>query len=257
MSQSSEVPDAGAVTPRRRRGLGVGILIGVLVLLVGAVVVADVAARAYAEDRVERELASRLPEGSGPVDVRIGGFSFLQQYLAGSFDTVELSAPEFVIKSVTGDAQITAHGVPTAMGGTVREASGSFTIGEDSLNALLAEQGLAVQAQLIDGAVQYESSISVFGVTVGFTVALEPRIDGDVITLAPTAIEALGGSAPVDISRFVDEADLGIPICAAELLLPAGVQLTGIVVTEGELRLDVAASDLPLTGDALTTTGSC
>ncbi|WP_167047877.1 DUF2993 domain-containing protein [Salinibacterium sp. ZJ454] len=256
MTRSTAMPDAASVTPRRRRrGLGVGILIGVLVVVVGGVVLADVAARAYATDQVERQLASRLPAGSGPVAVKIGGFSFLQQYLAGSFDTVELSAPSLAIGGVTGDAEITAHGVPTEMGGTVREASGSFTIGEDAVNALLVDRGLTDQAQLVDGAVQYESSFEVFGMTVGFRVTLEPRIDGDVVTLSPTSIEGLG-SAPVDISAFIDEAGLAIPICAAELL-PAGVQVTGIAVTEGQLRLDVAASDLPLTAEALTTTGSC
>jgi hypothetical protein len=246
-----------AALPRRRRGRVIGWVLGGLALLVVLLlVIADIGGRAFAENRVEQELQSRLPSGSSPAQVSIGGFSFLQQYLAGRFDRVDVSVDQLAVGGTTIGAKLTGFGVPVDQSQPVNELKGTFTVDEAALNTALQARGFTGPITLGEQQATYTTDIELFGMTVDILVTVEPQLDGDVVRLVPTSIESPDAGTSVALDQLFDPARLAIPFCAAEVL-PAGVHVTGIEITGGVVRLEAEASDFPLTADALSTTGTC
>lgn len=207
---------------KRRPWVAVGVIVSLVVILGGALVVVDVAARSFAEGRIQTELTSRLPAGSGPNTVSIEGFSFLQQMAAGSLDQVDVSI---------------------ALDGA-------------ALGKLVAPDAATSPITLADGAAAYNGEVQVLGVALGYRVALAPERDGNFLVFTPTAIEATTENAAVDVAQLVDLTTLAIRVCAAELL-PSGVDLTGVSITGDRMQLDLRGRDLSTDLATLTTRGSC
>jgi hypothetical protein len=246
-----------AALPRRRRGRVIGWALGGLALLIVVLlVVADIGGRAFAENRAEEELQSRLPSGSSAADVSIGGFSFLQQLLAGRFDQVDVSVAELAIADSTIGADLTGFGVPLDQSQPVSELTGQFTIDEAALNTALQARGFTGPITLGEQEATYTTDVELFGQTVDLLVTVVPELDGDVVRLVPTSIESPDAGTSVALDQLFDTSRLAIPFCAAEVL-PEGVQVTGIDISGGVVRLDAEASDFPLNADALSATGTC
>ncbi|WP_167140334.1 DUF2993 domain-containing protein [Diaminobutyricimonas sp. TR449] len=245
-----------AALPRRRRGRVIGWVLGLALLIVVLLVVADIGGRAFAENRAEQELQSRLPSGSSPAEVSIGGFSFLQQLIAGQFDRVDVSVAELVIAETSVGADLTGFGVPLDQSQPVSELTGQFTIDEAALNTALQARGFTGPVTLGEQQATYTTDVELFGQTVDLLVTLVPELEGDVVRLVPTSIESPDAGTSVALDQFLDPERLAIPFCVAEVL-PEGVQVTGIEISGGVVRLDAEASDFPLNAAALSTTGTC
>jgi hypothetical protein len=80
-------------------------LIAAVVVLVGVALLADFGSAAYAEFRVSRELRSTLSLAADP-DVRINGFPFLTQAVAGDYRSVDVRASGV---PVTGFGEVTVE----------------------------------------------------------------------------------------------------------------------------------------------------
>lgn len=257
MSDPRAVPDSQPAPARRRRRRWPVVLSVVLVLLVAGVVAADLLGRHYAQQRLEAEIASRLPEGSGAVEVRIGGFSFLAQYLAGSFDEVTLDAPAVAVDGTTASAHIEARGVPTDRTTPVRSGTGQLAITAEALGSLISPFGAVSDIELVDGVIRYQGQTSFLGVDLGFTADLAPSVDGGRVLLSPADVRLESGGASLRLDDiFPDLSRLEVPFCAAELL-PRGVVLEGAAVEGDELVVTVSARDLVLSSDTLSDRGSC
>jgi hypothetical protein len=261
----AETDAAAAAAPRRRRSRAARIwitVVAIVVALVALVVVADIVIRNVAEARVAEEIQASLPdEVSGDVDVTIGGFSVLAQYLSGSMQHVELSAPELAVQGVPVSVDVVAQDVPVDLASPVGQLTATIQASPEAVNQLVASQGIeGVDGDLAfgDGTVGYTGSVRFLGVPVEYSVTARPTAAGDTVLLEPIGVELGAGGGSFDVSGLVDRllGDDPVPVCVAEYL-PEGVEVqqiavapTGAVVTlEGDgLRLDQAT---------LSQTGSC
>jgi hypothetical protein len=228
-------------------------------VIVVLLVVADIAVRAYAEQRAADEIEKSLPaDVQGDVSVHIGGFSVIQQYLSGSFDRVELDAPHLTAKGVPVSANVVASGVPADLTKPVSSATGTFVISQKSLNALVEIPGAKGDITLGDGTVGYDGSIDLLGLPVGYTVTAKPEAAGDRVLLQPVDASLTTGSNNVDLTRLVKAiTDRGpFPVCAAQYL-PDGVQVSDIAVKKGEATVTFTASDFVLGEKFLNSKGRC
>ena len=245
---------------KRRR---IGALVISIVLVAGLVVaffIVDSGLRALAEDRVKAEITANLPEGAtGDVDVSIGGASVIAQYLAGSFDRVELDAPTFALDGVPAAVHVVASGVPVDRTKPVRVVTGTVDLGQESLNTLLAagETGDA-ELTLGTGEVSYSGTFPVFGFEIGYEATATPSTSADSLLFTPTGADLTSDAGSVDVSGVIPLI-LGqepLSICIAQYL-PDGVTLAGVDVTPERARIKLESSTLMLTRQSLTTLGSC
>lgn len=245
------------VRRRRRRGLGVVIALIVVGVLAVGVVVADVSLRVYAEDRAASEIAASLPDTvEGDIDVSIGGFSFLQQYLSGTFDRVTLDAPALTVSGVPVDAHVVATGVPADLSKPIGTASATLTLGQDAVNSIVEVPGAATLT-LDDQAVRYDGAISFLGLSIDYLVTASVSVTPDSVVLTPQKATLTAGSTVVDASDALDAIlDQPIPLCVASYL-PQGVELADLTISPGRATVVLRASDLSIDETSLRTLGVC
>lgn len=256
-----DAPAPAAVPPCRRPGWlkpllwTVGSIVVVLVLLV----VADAVTRAVAEQRVAAEIEKNLPSSvQADVQVHIGGFSVLGQFLGGSFESVELDAPHATVNGAPLSASIHATGVPADFSKPVQSATGTLSISQDSLNKLVTIPGAKGDITLGDGVIGYDGTIDLLGLPVDYTVSATAKAAGDTVLLTPGKATVSAGSGNVNITRLIQAltANGPFPVCAAQYL-PEGVTVTDITVTPRHATVTLSASDFVMNEEFLHSKGSC
>lgn len=256
-----DVPQPGQ-EPRRRLGRGarIGLIVaGSVVGVAALVVVADVVARGLAEQRVAEEVSASLPAGAaGDVDVSIGGFSVITQYLSGTMEQVSLSAPELVVDGAPLAVEVDLRGVPVDLGSPVDRIDATVSAEEDALNRLVQVPGSTGSITLGDGTVGYEGGIELFGRTIAYQVTASPTAAGSEVLLQPVGVEIGSGGGSLDLSGLVERVLGSDPVafCVAERL-PEGVEVTGIAAAPGMLRVELEGSEITLDEAHLQQTGSC
>ncbi len=242
---------------QRRRSSGVVIAVIVAVVVAVLVVVADVALRAYAENRATAEITSSLPDTvRGDVDVKISGFSFLQQYLSGTFDRVTLDAPDLMVDGIPVDARVVATGVPTDFAKPVDALSAELTLSEDAVNSVVEVPGAASLA-LENQAIGYDGSISFLGLSLDYSVTAAVSVTADSVVLSPQTATLTAGTTVLDASDALNAVlDESIPLCVASYL-PSGVQLHHVSVVPGSATVTLDASDFTLDEASLRSVGTC
>lgn len=253
---------------RRRPARRLLVTLIVLLALVGIFFAADAGLRGYAQNRVASEIDAGLPAGvTGDVDVAIGGTSVIVQYLTGSFERVELTAPTLTVNDVPASVSIVATGVPTDTSQPIGHVDGTIDLDQAALNALLqtalAEADAAPAArdaelELGTDTVTYTGEMSVFGLAVGYQATATPSVTADSLVLTPTDAQVTSGAGSLDVSGLVNLA-LGenpISLCVAGYL-PQGVTLSDVQTTPARARITLESSTLTLTEQSLTTLGSC
>jgi hypothetical protein len=260
-----EPPFDRTTVPRRRRPRrALAILGGLVVLVVVAAVLLDGVARSIAANLIESKVRSSLSlPVSAPVDVTIGGPSFLLQLATGKLQTVKIAVNGLPVGDLRGNAVITATGVPIDTSKPIDHGSLVFTAGQSELSTLLTGfDGLPITSvALSDGAVQADIVATVFGVKLPITVALAPKaIDGQLgltpksltlsgATLSPSAVRASLGSVANSLLATQK-------ICVAKYL-PRAFWLDSVNVTGSNLRLSVSASSFTLNSDLFSSKGVC
>ncbi|GAA4543167.1 DUF2993 domain-containing protein [Pseudonocardia xishanensis] len=121
-------------------------LIVAVLVLAGVLVVADYAAAAAAESVVSRQLRERLGLADDP-NVRINGFPFLTQAVAGEYGSIELTADRLQVgdlRNVQLRARLQDVAAPLSgllgsgtPGLRVGTAEGSARVGDDDLGRML------------------------------------------------------------------------------------------------------------------------
>ncbi|MHA6668832.1 LmeA family phospholipid-binding protein [Homoserinimonas sp. A447] len=207
---------------RKRRGVTAIVVVVILAILAGIAVWADGAARAAAEDVVASELADRLPASAGPTQATIGGFAFLPQFFSGTLDELDVS----------------------------------FSLDAESILALAGGTDAASGLQFADGVMTKVGTVAFLGLEIGYTVTLEPSVEGGAIVLTPTAVEANADNASVDLSQLIDLSALTVRACAASRL-PESLDLTSVEVVGSELHFAVSGQEVPVNLSELRTRGSC
>ena len=255
---------ADADQPRERRRLGraarIWIVVGVvLAVLIALVVVADIVARGITEQRVAEDIEANLPDGvEGDVDVTIGGFSIIAQYLSGTMQHVELDAPELTVEGAPIAVSVVAEGMPVDLASPVDQLTATITADADSVNQLIKVAGVPSGLTLGDGTVGYEGQVRIFGLPITYEVTATPVAAGDSVLLEPEGVEVGAVGASIDVSGIVDRLLGGDPleVCIADRL-PEGVQLDSIAVTPGAAAVRLQADGLVLDAASLAQTGTC
>lgn len=262
MSDTSPTEELPGQAPRRARPRWLKPLLWTVIPIAAVIAlfaVADIAVRAYAEQRVAAEIEKNLPSDiEGDVSVHIGGLSVIQQYLSGSFERVELDAPHLTVQGAPLTASVVATGVPADFSKPISSAVGTLSISQDSLNKLVTIPGTTGDITLGSGTLGYDGRIDLLGLPVGYTVSARPEAAGKTVLLHPEKASLKTGSGNVDLSRLLQSlTDRGpFPLCAAQYL-PAGVEVSGITVHPGRATVSLTARDFVLDERFLDSKGSC
>lgn len=250
---------AGASRPRRRPGRVWAILAVLVVVLAALLVVADLVVRSIAEQRFGEQIRANLPEGvDGEVDVTIGGLSVIAQYLSGTMERVEFSAPELDVNGAPVAVDVVGEGVPVDLASPVARIAGTITADEASLNRLVAVAGVEGGFTLGDGVVGYAGTLELLGLAIDYSVTARPTAAGGSVLLLPEGVDVGAGGDAVDVSGLVDRL-LGedpLVICVAEYL-PEGVDVHDLAVTPDAVTVELRAQELMLDEASLARTGTC
>lgn len=232
----------------------------VIVVALGALlVVADVVVRGIAQERFAEQIRSNLPDGvDGEIDVTIGGFSVIAQYLAGSMDRVELSAPELTVNGAPIAVDVVGESVPIDLASPVRSMSALIEADQDAINRLIVVPDVDGDVTLGEGVVGYSDTIEVFGLSLGYSVTARPSAAGDTVLLRPENVQVDAGGGGIDVSDLADRVlgDDPIAICVAQYL-PDGVMVNGIDIVAGTATVRLEALGIMLDEASLARTGSC
>ncbi|WP_291044786.1 DUF2993 domain-containing protein [Herbiconiux sp.] len=249
-----------AQPPKRRAKRWPWVLLGVLVLLVVAVVIADIALRSYAEGRAADEISSQLPENvEGDIDVTIGGTSFLAQVITGRLDRVDLDAPAITASGIPLSAHVVATGVPTDLSQPIDDVEATLSLDQAAVDEVATLPGDATLKLGDGGQVSFDGTVSLFGFSLGYTVTGTVEGSGTEVTVVPVAATLSQGAGSLDID--LDEllgtvADSPIPLCVANYL-PVGAEIDEIAIDGGTATVKLSAEDFVADGESLSTFGTC
>lgn len=251
---------------RRKRRAWPWVVLGIVLLLGGVAIAADVLARGWAEGLVAARVAEALdvPDGT-PVDVQLGGGSLLVQALAGSIDQVDIRIDDLALGPLRGDLALTAQGVPLDMSSPTRTIAVSYRIPAAGLDGISEQlSGVPIDDVALDGTeIVASGSLSVFGQPVAVGIGLTPAAVDGALGFTPTSVRL--GDDTIDAAQLASDPIWGRlaetilqqrTVCIADQL-PSSLVLTGAEVAHDELRIDLDASGAALGGSGFTTKGSC
>ena len=234
---------------------GTTLLVIVLVLL-GVLVAADRVAARVAEDRIAAQAAPKLANyhvtGGGQPDVKIGGFPFLTQVLAGRYDkvTIDVAHPEvdgiqlgrFMLEATTVQVDNGAllNGTRRATAGRV---TGTATMGWDAVRLAMDFANLPgidpskLQVSVVDNRLDLKMPLAVLGMQTTLHATGELQlVDGSVklrVDSINTENPALPGAAQSALNqiRRTFTPTLRIPAMPYQLVInsvttgPSGVEI--------------------------------
>lgn len=209
------------------------LIIGLLVL-VGLVAAADFGAAAVAESAVSRTMRAQLDLPDDP-EVRINGFPFTTQALAGTYSSITVTAPRLQVGYLT-DVEVTAQlrGVDAPISDVlgsgpkslrVAEADGTVRIGAGDIERLLGTvddlwigtlDAAALARAVEDGGdtsladldpdtvARLYGTTSVLGEETPVAVIVSLELDGGVARIVPRDIR--GGAGPEPLPAAVQDA---------------------------------------------------
>jgi hypothetical protein len=259
-----QAPIAPARPGRRRRGVLFGVLVGVLVLLVAAVIVLDGAARSYASTMIGDKVRSSLSiPASEPVDVTVGGASVLLQLLSGTLDRVDVDVPTLSIGNLSGGGSLTATGIPIDQGKPVDTLRVQFSTDQAGLQKLWAGlTGLpANTVALVNGAIQVSTSVTVFGRALPVGISFTPAAKSGELQLTPTSVKVSGQTlTAAQLKTTLGSVGASLldtrQLCIANQL-PSGFTLDRVTVSGSTLSLSVAAKQVAMSTATFTSKGTC
>ncbi|MCL2516038.1 MAG: DUF2993 domain-containing protein [Microbacteriaceae bacterium] len=244
----------------RRLAWLVVIVLAVVAVLFGA----DYALRVYAEQRMEAEIAQALPDGVTvpglKVDVR--GFSFIAQYLSGTFDQVEVDAPAIDTSRgsvsaslVAGDVRIDRSFAKPPVLGTVH---GTIHVSESAVNSLVALPDPSASILLSEKTVTYTATTQVLGLPLSYSAAVRPVADGKIVRLYPQAVNVTSGPVHFDVKSLLGGVFDGKPInvCIAPYI-PLGLDVGDITIARSAATIEFHAEDFALSEGSFTSHAAC
>jgi hypothetical protein len=229
----------------------VKVLLVLLVLLLGAAVVADRVGEGIAEDQVAAQVAERGGLAGTP-EVDITGFPFLTQALGGRYDDVRISLTAEQLGQPAGTrADVSLRGVhlplADALSGSVAEVPVDRVDGTATLSyaLLAAELGGDTTLAPEGSGLRVTRTLEVLGFDVPVTAAGTVSLDGQEVVVDVGEAAAAGVDVPdFVLDRAADLLDFRYPVPA----LPFGLQVTGVRPERDGVRVSVEATDTVLRG---------
>jgi hypothetical protein len=221
------------VPRRRRRGRGWVALLVTLVILGALFVVADLAAKAYAENMI----ASKVQSDGFPAkpSVTIQGFPFLTQLAARDIRTIDMSANNVQEgKLDISSIQATATGVhinSSFNGATIDHISGTALITFPSIVNAAGAQGVTISADPSAGPTAANVSAGPLTATAQIV-----RSGANQINVRMDGVAGIPASVIGSLPNYT----FNVP------KLPAGLQIQGVSVTNQGISINISAQNTTL-----------
>jgi hypothetical protein len=254
-----------AAPKKKHRGRTAAIVVViVLAVLVAAVAVLDNVARGYAANLIQTKVRSSLSlPASTPVDVTVEGASVLLQLATGKLQQVDIGVPSLSVGALTGDAELTVHGIPIDQSQPIDSANLTFSTGEAGLQKLLAGfSSIPISTVAItSGAIDLGGSFTVFGVNIPVSIAVTPKAVGGELALTPKSFLLSGAAiSPAQLTKTFGGVGADLTqtqkICIASVL-PKAFHLDQISVKGKTVHLAVSTKSVVLNDSLFTTKGTC
>ncbi|GAA4180650.1 DUF2993 domain-containing protein [Gryllotalpicola koreensis] len=239
-------------------------LVVVLLAVVAVAFGADATLRAYAERRMEAEIANSLPAGvTAPgLEVHVRGFSFLAQYAAGRFDQVQVDAP--AITTARGSVSATVEANDVRIDRSFRtapvlgSARGTLHVSQAAVNSLVSLPDPTASIALSAKTVTYMATAQVLGLPLSYSAAVRPVADGAMIRLYPESVNVTSGPVHFDVKSLLGGIFDGKPVnvCIAPYL-PAGLDVGDITIERSKAAIGFQATDFSLDPKTFQTHGAC
>ena len=227
------------------------VLLVLLLLLVGAAVVADRVGEGIAEDRVAAQVAQRGGLAGTP-EVDITGFPFLTQALGGRYEEVRIALTAEQLGQPAGtSADVSLRGVhlplADALSGSVAEVPVDRVDGTATLSypLLAAQLGGDTTLAAEGSGLRMTRTVEVLGLEVPLTATGTVTLEGQEVVVDVAEAAAAGVDVPdLVVDRAADLLDFRYPVPA----LPFGLQLTGAEPREDGVHVRVEAVGTVLRG---------
>lgn len=263
----AEAGVAAAPTPTRprRRGLVAAlIVVGIVVVLGVAAVIAETVARAQAQSLIAGEVRSALQlEADHPVDVAIAGPPVLWQAAGGRFERITVDVPELAIGDLRGNLTLIAEGTPLDTAQPTDAVQAVFEVAEADVAALagLLSGAVATDVRLDDREIRFETGFDLFGVPFTIGIGLTPTVEEGQLAFTPSSVVL--GDERLDAEQLQQQfGDIVAPLFASQRVcvaqyLPQALALTAVQVGDEQLLVVFQGADVALSGPEFSTLGTC
>ncbi|WP_084175438.1 LmeA family phospholipid-binding protein [Actinokineospora spheciospongiae] len=226
--------------PRRGRSKAVRRLVITLVVLAALLVAADFGAAAVFEHEVSKRAKAQFGLRDDP-SVKVGGFSFLAQVIAGEYDTVTVDAKGVPVQDTLRDVDVHAdlRGIKAPLSDVVsgslkqlpvREVDGQVRIKAADVNHALQEnQGNSVIASIKNLTIDPASKA---------LVATAPADGGETDLDSVETADTEGSTAGVRLCGTVEVAGLSTELCVFSII---SLEQDSIAISAKRLELRNAA----------------
>lgn len=249
----------------RRRGLMIGlIIVGLVVVITIAAVIAESLARQQATALITSQVRQALAlEADHPVEVVIGGPPILMQAAGGRLESVRVEVPRFAVGELVGDLTVHVADTPIDPSQVTDELHAEYRISEVDVAALAGFfSGIVVtDVQLDDGEVRFETGFEIFGFAVALGLGVEPTVMNGQLAFTPRSfvlndqrVEAADLRAL--LGGLVEPLLATQQVCVAQYL-PRALNVADVDVSDTQLVVVFAAENVALSGDGFSTRGTC
>ena len=225
-------------------------LVVLLIFFAVVVVVADIAARSFAQSTIADQSAQHLGMSEEP-EVSIEGWAFLPQAFGGTYSEININSDSATVDGHTFE-QIDASArdvdaplselfsQPEVVAG---ELDGSAVVPYSFLNSQLPEGITITTGDDDEPRINGELAIPEMNISTTVSSGAEFSVEGDTLHVTPVAVEI--GDAPSGMSDTVAQM-LAFSVQVPEL--PFGLQITDLEAASGGLRISGTGEDVPLMG---------
>ncbi|MEU0560406.1 DUF2993 domain-containing protein [Dactylosporangium sp. NPDC006015] len=249
------------------RGAKVSIVLVVLaVILVGVLFVADRIAASTARDRITDETRKQLAANSvtyeGDPSVKIAGFPFLTQVLAGEYekisialskpqiDNVKLETLNVDAKAVKADARDLMNGRGEVVAG---EVTGQATMTWDNVRKLLEftnlPQGVdpsAIDVKVVNNKIVMRIPFMYQGFKVTIIANGSMVVESGKVRLKLDSVTTDQGNLPKLVNDFIQANKSRLQVTVKLPGLPYNLVINSAETTDSGLRVTASAKDVPL-----------
>ncbi|GAA1559556.1 DUF2993 domain-containing protein [Dactylosporangium maewongense] len=249
------------------RGAKVSIVLVVLaVILVGVLFVADRIAASTARDRITDETRKQLAANSvtyeGDPSVKIAGFPFLTQVLAGEYekisialskpqiDNVKLETLNVDAKAVKADARDLMNGRGEVVAG---EVTGQATMTWDNVRKLLEftnlPQGVdpsAIDVKVVNNKIVMRIPFVYQGFKVTIIANGSMVVESGKVRLKLDSVTTDQGNLPKLVNDFIQANKSRLQVTVKLPGLPYNLVINSAETTDSGLRVTASAKDVPL-----------
>jgi hypothetical protein len=238
----------------------------VFLLLVAGFVIADAAAKAYAQDQIKQKIVAALGvDPATEVKVEIGGGPVLLQALSGKLSTIDVAIPRLAFGELVGSARLHATQVPLDENAPLKTLGISYRVSEKDVGVLASElSGLKLDTITLDQPeIVANATFTVFGAGVPVGLGLTPSASNGRLDFTPTSIRVSGQTftsqqliATPGLGGLAKSLLTQQSFCVAHYL-PKALTLTSAQVADHQLVLTISGDHAALGGPAFSTKGSC